>query len=630
MSSVSTFGSFTTARLGIYAAQKGLSVTGNNIANINTIGYSRQVLDQVSFRAGSSDRYQFQYDARVGNGVLCTGVSQIRDPYLDIRYRNEVSSLGQANGKLAGLNELASILDEVFKGGEEKNGIIEAQFMDFLNKLQNLSVNTGQEGYDSQVRASASALATLFRTYASRLEEVNDNTVEQLKQDITTVNGILKNIGELNASIRKSEIHGDSALEMRDQRNQLIDQLSEYMKVDVIYSAEDVGGGQTVEKLTIKLGNANSDPNVTSDSATLVDGAYAAQIGLTQVPKENPNYDPNSLNPPDRNKYLLPDGTTTNDAALAARVDSPNYDITLSELRDSRGKLLAGSAPVNLDDNDLRGALQATRELLTESGEFASTDYINTVDENAASKRGIPYYRKSLDLLANQFAAVFNEANQGYQMNQDGFYVDAQGQVLQPVGGRPLNKNDQLNDAEKQFLKDHGVAMGGNLFSNRGDSDDATGITAANISVSAAWSKGDMSIVSSFIRPTEMNSGTTDATNVIHMISLMGTKVDFMPGSVVPGLKNPALFHGTFQEMLGNISSELGSDQRSTNIELNNYASSAVELDSSRDAVAGVDLNDEATNLMQYQKSYSAACRLMTTLDEVLDKLINNTGIVGR
>ena len=54
MSMMSTFGSFTMARLGIYAAQKGLSVTGNNIANINTVGYTRQTLDQISLRTNSS------------------------------------------------------------------------------------------------------------------------------------------------------------------------------------------------------------------------------------------------------------------------------------------------------------------------------------------------------------------------------------------------------------------------------------------------------------------------------------------------------------------------------------------------------------------------------------------------
>ena len=76
----STFGSFNTVRLGIYAAQKGLDVTGNNITNINTAGYTRQRLDQVSLITSASDRYYSPYKTRVGQGVLTTGASQLRDP----------------------------------------------------------------------------------------------------------------------------------------------------------------------------------------------------------------------------------------------------------------------------------------------------------------------------------------------------------------------------------------------------------------------------------------------------------------------------------------------------------------------------------------------------------------------
>ena len=65
-----------------------------------------------------------------------------------------------------------------------------------------------------------------------------------------------------------------------------------------------------------------------------------------------------------------------------------------------------------LKDNDLYGALQSQRELLTRSGEF-STDAAIKSDPNAASQRGIPYYQKSLDLLARQFAQTLNAANQG-------------------------------------------------------------------------------------------------------------------------------------------------------------------------------------------------------------------------
>ena len=75
------------------------------------------------------------------------------------------------------------------------------------------------------------------------------------------------------------------------------------------------------------------------------------------------------------------------------------------------------------DDNDLYGAIQADREMLTEEGEFATKNTIDGVDENAAIKRGIPYYQKSLDLLAQQFAKTYNEANKGYLVDENGNYL---------------------------------------------------------------------------------------------------------------------------------------------------------------------------------------------------------------
>ena len=73
-----------------------------------------------------------------------------------------------------------------------------------------------------------------------------------------------------------------------------------------------------------------------------------------------------------------------------------------------------------------------------------------------------------------------------------------------------------------------------------------------------------------------------------------------------------------------------GNDELKTNISLNSHYGQLIEIDTSRDGVSGVDLNDEAMNMMQYQKAYSAACRLMTAIDEAIDRLINNTGIAGR
>lgn len=627
MSSIGTFGAFTTARLGIYAAQLGLNVTGNNIANINTYGYTRQALDQVSLRTGSGDRYQSSYNIRIGNGVLPTGVSQIRDPYLDIRYRTESASVGAMNSKLSGLNDLAAILDEV-ADGDEQNGLIEAQLSDLLTALQNLSTSTGQEEFDTQVKSSAEALVTLFNSYASRLEQLQENTADSFQENVDSVNKLLANIGELNAQIRKSDIHGDSALEMRDERNRLIDELSQYMKIDVVYSMEDLGGGVEVEKLTIKLGNANPDAGVTTDSSTLVDGAYFTQLS-TKVPQANPAYDPND---PASLPYLDENGDPTGDLEKAVWEDLPNYGIALEGLRDSKGQPDPTAALQNiitLDDNDLYGSLQSIREMLTEAGEFASADTINNVDENAATKRGIPYYQKSLDLLANKIANVFNQANQGYMVNEKGNYIDKDGKEIAMPDGTILNKDKTLTADQMTELEKNGQKVGGNLFSNSGDGDEGTGITAANISISHSWSIGDVHIVSSFVKPDGLDTGSTDNSNILHMISLMNQKMDYNPKDLDADANSNRLFNGTFQEMLTNISGVLGNDTRSTNVMLNTYYNAAVELDTSRSSVSGVDLNDEATSLMQYQKSYSAACRLMTTLDQVLDKLINGTGTAG-
>ena len=664
MGSIGTFGSFTQARLAIYAAHKGLSVTGNNIANVNTTGYTRQRLEQSSFGASGADRYYSSFDSRVGNGVLCTGLTQLRDPYLDIRYRGEMANVGSMDAKLGGLENIQAVLDEV-GDGDDAFGIIEAQLSDLVAKLRQLSDQTGHSLYDIQVRASADTLTKQLNAYASRLQEVYKNNMASYQQDVSKVNGILTNIRDLNATIRKNEIHGDNSLELRDERNVLIDQLSQYMKIDVTYTTEELGGGQTVEKLIIKLGDANPDGKTGgTDTTTLIDGVYGAQLSTTQVPKPNPKFDKtkpaDDVNNP---KFLDEKDQPTNDEKKAAKIDDPNLGLTVSALTDRKGAVMKDkdgkeSKAVDLADNDLYGALQSQRELLTRSGEF-STDAAIKSDPNAASQRGIPYYQKSLDLLARQFAQTLNAANQGFVYDENGNYVkgtmDADGKITRVDNGlftftdgtktHTLNRNDtwdklpdwvkdQMGSAKsvEEYLKDNkgnkGISIGVPLFSNRGDRNDTDGITAANISISASWAKGPQ-IVCSLRLPNAMDKiPSTESSNIDHMIYLFEKKQDYKPGTVQDDAKGKdvTMFTGSFQEMWSNIGSVLGNDMKVTSTLLDAYYASSVSLDTSRDSVSSVDFNDEAMNLMQYSKSYSAACRLMTTIDSVLDKLINGTG----
>lgn len=538
-----TFGAFGVARLGIYAAQSGLDVTGNNITNINTPGYTRQRLDLVSLSSSASDKYSSIYNVRIGQGVLTAGVVQLRDPGLDLQYRGASANVGSASQKLEGLNSIAGILDEVGKGStdeDQDDGVILRQMND-LRDLISKAVTNGIDGYDGMIRESAKALCTLFNKYAKELENLQTTYETKLNQGVDEINNILKNIRDLNESIREADIRGDAALELRDERNRQLDKLSTYMKIDVTYSMEDVGAGLQVEKMTVSLGTGSNN--------TLIDGVYGTQISSN---------------------------------------GSPNYDISVSDLLDGNGRIHpdndALGAGMTLEDNDLYGSLQSLRELLTESGEYSTEDYVNDVDDEAGSKRGIPYYRKALDSLAREFAKQMNALN-------------------------------NANDVD--------IPGKGNLFSAGSNTNETSvngvGINASNISVSLGWEQGSISMIPS----KDPNASSGDNSNLAAFLDVFNKAHQFNPGDLVTdavGKDSP--FEGTFEDMLIHIQSTLGEDQMSTTAVLNNYSITQNELYMDRESVSGVDLNDEATNLMVFQKAYTAACRLMTTLEEALDALM--------
>ena len=839
---IGTFGSFTQARLAIYAAQTGITVTGNNISNINTPGYTRQRLNQVSLYASGADRYYAEGDVRTGQGALVKSLSQIRSPYLDIRYRTLNAQMGYSDGRLEALNEIQQILDEVGAGdaseGEGGFGILGLEIQKLVEAFENLEDQTGHQEYDNTVRQVAKNLVTLMNKYANKLEEVQKNTIKKLEQDVQEVNNYLTTIRSLNEEIRKSEIHGDPALELRDERNLQIDKLSELIDINVTYSEEDLGGGLKVEKLTIRLDNANPDGEVTTDESLLVDGIFSGQLKLNKVPVENPaaKFDANNPdtwpymkedgaggftptsslneaamvpvenpnwdgkdtatqyldengNPTDVNHaaeqpranpnykpYLTEDGKPTADLSEAEKVTDPNYNMSITKLKNKIGEvyvainkasavvksgdtlvddgqggtkkiadlftngrnsvsvatpdrpnpgdttlmvykrtLLANgkdyaytaqmvtqevSREVQLDDNDLTGKIQAWREMLTEKGEFADRAVITGVDENAGGKRGIPYYQRTLDLLANQFAKVMNEANQGFLRDPDGNYIttgkndageeigvaitisvngqdekinndwskmseDVQNAIIAAVGltdaaemedegltGKDVLdaylkgqewKNGKFEPENKEdiTLEDgttvkgwgenaRGIFVGGVLFSNNPGNDDPTGITASNISISNTWDTTHMLVCAYECPPGTNKPASGGSDNVLHFEYLLSEqKFDFIPTDL-DGYENASgkpMLNGTFFEMWNNIGTTLGEDQKYTGTMLETHYKNLLSVDTERDSVSSVDFNDEAMNLMMYSKSYNAACRLMTTIDSVLDKLINNTGI---
>ena len=745
MAVIGTFGQFTTARLAIYASQASLSVTGNNIANINTTGYTRQRMDLVSLYSTGQGKYANIFNTNVGYGVLTRGATQLRDPYLDIRYRNENAKLGASEETLDCLYQISSILDEVGKGtGDlEGYGVIEAQLGLLKKALENQNTHAGSEEYDNLVRSAANVLCTYFNKAADDLADIKEHKVNELNESISDINKLLTNIRDLNVQIRTQGIYGEKALELRDARNVALDQLSKYMHINVEYSMERIDQFTEVEKLTVTIANSKGPDG---EPIKLVDGIYGGQITMPgTMPEENPNADNKAiLDAMEKareaaeaagktkeeieqaveaartaqelisGKYLMPDGVTATDDITKAAT-TPNYDaedptaedinrylLQVEQLVDQRGRVMKDknepsgkSEIVTLGDTTLcgksddplrgdstpAGTLQAIREMLTRKGEYSSPED-QALDPSCTTKRGLPYYQAALDNLAQKFAAVFNKENQlpastVYKNDGTNFfdadgkklqYTDANGllqditldmvtrvvkdkdgnevlgddgQPLREPLSEPLNKPEEIARAAEclnilrqkgEKVDGYGYYQGGVLFSNRGDNDDPTGITAANISVSDSWDNHSVRILntkekSKVSAETGEMSHTTARDNISHFISLFDQKMDYLASESRENatLSDLAVHKGSFREVFTAISGTLGNDKQAIAGKVENYTVSALSLENNRQSVSGVDLNEEATSMMQFSKSYSAACRLLTTIDSMLDTLINGT-----
>lgn len=347
----STFGGFMTARLGMSVSQQALNVTGQNITNVGTTGYTRQRLDQVSLNVGGgSSKYSSPMIMNIGNGVIATGTSQMRDQFLDRRFRNEMAAVGKYNIHTNGLQELADILDETLLVNDK--GGIHNQLGEFWSKLNDLSSHVGDKEYDTMVRVSADSLCKLLNSSANKLEEVKTNIENDFSTvDVEKVNEILRKIQDLNKSIKTSQIHGDKALELQDERNLLLDELSTYVKIDVQYDPVQVTDTLVVDELKIYM----PDLEVKGQKFALLDDDQCCQF-IAQKPQ----------NPGDSWKLEV--------TPLAEN----NWATTGDDITD---KLTAGSFTASL-------------ELL-----------------NSTDKGGIQYYQNLLDKLANKFATTMNEAN---------------------------------------------------------------------------------------------------------------------------------------------------------------------------------------------------------------------------
>ncbi|NDO46428.1 flagellar basal body rod C-terminal domain-containing protein [Clostridium sp. MD294] len=274
----SSFAGFTTAQLGMSASNAALNVIGQNISNINVTGYTRQRVDLDSFNVTTGPRqWGSVNETFIGNGVVTNRIEQVRDPYLDLRFRTEMSSVGYYDKMLVSLEDLQSVLDEV-----DREGSIHNQLEAIFKALNEFNPQAANNEFQNMAKTEMQLLTQYFNNYSNRIQQAKDDNIKEFReQTIPELNQLLKDITNLNRSIKDNEILGNPALELRDERNLLLDELSQYVKIEVTYENKYLGlSDRTAEECTVKI--LGIDENGNNYKYTIIDDDKASQFQINE------------------------------------------------------------------------------------------------------------------------------------------------------------------------------------------------------------------------------------------------------------------------------------------------------------------------------------------------------------
>ncbi|MBO8126914.1 MAG: flagellar hook-associated protein FlgK [Firmicutes bacterium] len=237
----STFMGLETARRALMAQQIGLETTAHNIANANTPGYSRQVVQiQAATPFSPPSWISPAIPGQIGTGVEVAAIQRMRDAFLDGQIRQETSSLGRWETESGLLNQIELIYNEPSDSG------IRNAIDGFWQALQDLSINPESGSARTVVLRRGEALADILNHTYTQLEELRDSINEDIAVRVTEINTYAHKIAALNKQIVDATSVGDHPNDLMDQRDKLISELSKLVDVNVItdkYNATTVTVG---------------------------------------------------------------------------------------------------------------------------------------------------------------------------------------------------------------------------------------------------------------------------------------------------------------------------------------------------------------------------------------------------
>jgi flagellar hook-associated protein 1 len=210
------FSAFEIGRRALNASQVGINITGQNIANVNTAGYTRR---HVSLAESTTNNLANGF--QIGTGVTVQGVTAFRDSLLQSRIQTETGIAG----RLTAFRDTLAPIEAALVGSEE--GGLQNALTSFFGAFRDLDANPTSVSLRSVVVQRGQTLASSFQSTRSKLDGIRTDADQSIRTTVEQVNTLAQHIAELNGQIQGTEATSGDSSALRDQRDELVVQISE-------------------------------------------------------------------------------------------------------------------------------------------------------------------------------------------------------------------------------------------------------------------------------------------------------------------------------------------------------------------------------------------------------------------
>jgi flagellar hook-associated protein 1 FlgK len=644
---------------GLFAAQAGLATTGHNISNAAVPGYSRQTIVQTS-AGGQNTGYGF-----IGSGTQVADIKRFSDQFLNAQVRAAQSTSSSLSAYAAQAGQIDNMLADSTSG-------LSPSLQDFFKSVQDVSSNAGSTPSRQALLSAGDSLASRFQSMSGQLNDIKTGVNTQITANVASINSYAGQIATLNEQIGNLSTSGSTPNDLIDARDQLMLELNKHVK------ATSAPGSNNTITVTIGSGQPLVVGGRSYQLAAVATPNDPSRTSVAYVTGDRTTVLPDSALTGGELGGLLDFRTSTLDGAQNAL---GRVAITLAAAFNSQqalgqtatGKmgepLFAAGKPLVLGNkNALADPVDPSKVAvtITDASKLTTSDY--SVDYNAA--RGTFSVTRLSDKFATELPAYTQPGPQSVEIDGLSFTVSGKQIAGDSFGVRPT-----ANGAEDFKLLTHDVSA---------IAASAPVLTSATVGNKGSVKVGDTTVDKSFLgtvgtfAPSKLtfdantnslsgfaagqvvtiktpagSTAYTAGTDTIPYVnggsysfdgvttSMSGTPIDgdsFTVARTAVGgndnrnmvamgqVQSAKLLDGgsaTLQGAFAQLVSTVGNKTREVQVTNAAATASLAQVTASQQSVSGVNLDEEAANLLKYQQAYQAAGKVMQIASTLFDTLLS-------